>query len=221
MTADEVTVLWVTGGLCALFTVGLLYGERRHVQRVKWLFKPLASACFLVAAVMLGAHTHPFGLGVLVGLGLSTLGDVLLIPRGAGRAFLAGLGAFLLAHVAYSAAFVIRGVDWIGVLVAAIPMTVIGVLVRRWLRPDVKPRLQGPVVAYIVVICSMACLGFGTWWAHGNPLVPLAAGMFILADVSVSIDRFKGGGFGNRIWGVPLYFAAQMVFAVAAAPPPP
>ena len=31
------------------------------------------------------------------------------------------------------------------------------------------------------------------------------------------VDRFTGAGFGNRLWGLPLYYAAQLVFAATAA----
>lgn len=212
------TGFWAAAAVCALCTVGLLWGERRHAQRVKWLFKPLASAAFIAAAVMLGATEHPFGVALLTGLALSALGDILLIPRSTGVPFLAGLGAFLLAHVAYSTAFVVRGVDWTWSLGAAVPFTFLGVLVHRWFKPDVPSMLKVPVVAYIVVICAMACLSLGTWAAHGDPRVPLAAMVFVASDISVGIDRFKGGGFGNRLWGVPLYFGAQLIFAATAAP---
>lgn len=207
---------WIAAAVCAACTVGLLWGERRHDQRIKWLFKPLASAAFIAAAFLLDAHQHPFGLTVIVGLCLSALGDVLLIPRSTGISFLAGLGAFLLGHVAYSTAFAIRGVDWTWVGIAAAPLLVFGVVVHRWLKPDVPKMLRVPVVAYIVVICTMALLAVGTYGAHGDARVPVAATLFVASDISVGVDRFKGGGFGNRLWGVPLYFGAQLVFAAAA-----
>ncbi len=212
------TGIWAAVAACGLCSAGLLWGERRDDQRIKWLFKPLASAAFIAAAFVLGAHTHPFGIVVLVGLCLSALGDILLIPRSTGVPFLAGLGAFLLAHVAYSTAFVVQGVDWAWAAGAAVPLLVFGVGVHRWLKPDVPHILRAPVVAYIVVICSMACLSVGTFGAAGDLRVPLAAFVFVAADISVGMDRFKGGGFGNRLWGVPFYFGAQLIFAAAAAP---
>ena len=207
----------IAAAICAACTVGLLWGERRHDQRLKWIFKPLASAAFIAAAFAVGAHEHPFGITVLVGLGLSALGDILLIPRSTGIPFLAGLGAFLLGHVAYSVAFAVRGIDWLAVAIAAVPLIVFGVVVHRWLSPDVPRLLQKPVVAYIVVICTMAALSVGTFAAAGDIREPIAAALFVASDVSVGIDRFKKGGFGNRAWGVPMYFGAQLVFAAAAA----
>jgi len=210
------TGFWAAAAVCAACTVGLLWGERRGDQRIKWLFKPLASAAFITAAFVVGGADHTFGVIAIVGLCLCALGDVLLIPRSTGLPFLAGLGVFLLGHVAYSIAFVVRGIDWLAFAAAAGPLIVFGVVVHRWLRPDVPSMLQIPVVAYIVVICSMAGLSVGTGFAAGDLLVPLAAAMFVASDLSVAVDRFKGGGFGNRAWGVPLYFGAQMMFAAAA-----
>lgn len=204
----------VTMGFAALH----VYGERVDSQRVKWLSKPFASIGFIAAAIAVDAHTHPFGIWVLVGLVLSTVGDILLIPRSTGPAFLAGLGAFLLAHVAYCGGFIARGVDTTWLVVAAAPTIAFGIGVHRWLKPDVDAFLQRPIVAYIAVICAMVAASFGTFGAYGGLLLPIAAVMFLLSDVSVAIDRFKGGGFGNRLWGAPLYFAAQLVFAAAAAP---
>lgn len=208
----------IAAAVCAVCTVGLLWGERRHDQRVKWLFKPLASAAFISAAFLVDAHSHPFGVTVIVGLGLCALGDILLIPRSTGVPFLAGLGAFLLGHVAYSTAFWVRGVDLGAFAIAAVPLVGFGVVVHRWLKPDVPSMLQIPVVAYIVVICTMAGLAIATYAAQGDPRVPIAAAIFVASDISVGIDRFKHGGFGNRAWGVPFYFGAQLVFAAAAAP---
>ena len=42
-----------------------------------------------------------------------------------------------------------------------------------------------------------------------------AAVAFYLSDVSVARDRFVAPGFGNRIWGLPLYYAAQLLFALS------
>ena len=41
--------------------------------------------------------------------------------------------------------------------------------------------------------------------------------MFWMSDISVARARFKSAGFGNRLWGLPLYYAAQLVFALTTA----
>jgi hypothetical protein len=45
--------------------------------------------------------------------------------------------------------------------------------------------------------------------------VMAAAVAFYLSDVSVARDRFVAPGFDNRIWGLPLYYGAQLLFALS------
>ena len=40
---------------------------------------------------------------------------------------------------------------------------------------------------------------------------------FALSDLSVARDRFVRPGFANAAWGLPLYFAAQLVIASSVA----
>jgi hypothetical protein len=42
--------------------------------------------------------------------------------------------------------------------------------------------------------------------------IPLA---FYLSDLAVARDRFVARAFVNRLWGLPLYYAAQILFAVS------
>ena len=53
------------------------------------------------------------------------IGDVLLIPRDAKGAFLAGLVSFLLGHVAYTGAFALRGLDPIATAIGALPVAAV------------------------------------------------------------------------------------------------
>ena len=73
--------------------------------------------------------------------------------------------------------------------------------------------MRSPVIAYVVVISVMVVLALGHAMGGGSLLVPIAATLFFLSDISVAIDRFKDGGFGNRLWGLPAYYAAQLLFA--------
>jgi len=36
-----------------------------------------------------------------------------------------------------------------------------------------------------------------------------------VSDLSVARDRFVSRSFSNRAWGLPLYYAAQIVFGLA------
>jgi uncharacterized membrane protein YhhN len=71
-----------------------------------------------------------------------------------------------------------------------------------------------PVRAYLVVIGVMTTLAFGVTAAGGPLAVAIGALAFTASDVSVARDRFVKHEFVNRAWGLPLYYAAQMLIAV-------
>ncbi len=196
----------------------LLESSRRGSRAGERVFKPLASTAFVAAAVANGAQRTPYGAAVLAGLAFSWCGDVLLLSR-AKRVFLAGLGAFLLGHVAYAVAFVRRGFSPGAALAALAALALPLALVRRWLLPFVDRPMRAPVLAYMAVITVMVALAVGTVAARGEPWVLVGAVMFYLSDLSVARDRFVAPGWRNKVWGWPLYFGAQLVLGYCAGRP--
>lgn len=200
---------------CAVLVALLLLADRRGHRPAILATKAAASIAFVLAGATALPLATTYGRFVCGGLVLSAVGDVLLVGASEGI-FMAGIGAFLLAHIAYAIAFVARGIApfavegaaFVGVLVAA------GVLV--WLVPHVPKKLRGPVFVYAVAITAMVALAVGTVARHGGAFVLVAAIAFYLSDLSVARDRFVAPGFGNRLWGLPLYYAAQLVFALLA-----
>jgi len=201
----------------ALSTAALLVATRRGSRLGEWISKPLASLFFLGAALSVDALASPFGTTLFVGLVLSLVGDVLLIPKTRGS-FLLGLVAFLLGHVAYAAAFVERGVSKGAVGGALLALAVPVAFVARWLLPSVEAKMKVPVIAYMTVITLMVAFSIGTVAAHGNALLVVGAVAFYLSDLAVARERFVAPGFVNRLWGLPLYYGAQLVLAYCAAP---
>lgn len=194
----------------------LLVAERAGFRPGIWVTKPLAALCFVNAALSWGALDTPYGWLVLAGLGFSLVGDVLLIPRSR-AVFEIGVGSFLLAHVAYTLAFFVRGVSiWgvgLAIALAGLPLA----LVLRWLSPHVAAEMRGTVYAYMAVITIMVAAALGLA-LDGGPLLALAGAVaFYLSDLSVARDRFVVESFVNRLWGLPLYFAAQLMIAASVA----
>lgn len=185
----------------------LLVGEARGPKWLPWIAKPCASLGFVAAAWSLGPHDAA-GWTTLVGLVLCLVGDVCLLSRANGW-FLAGLAAFFAGHVAYAAAFVQRGVSWTTVVIAAVVLAVPAVVVWRWLRAHVESAMRGAVVAYIVAITLMVACALG----HGERLAIVGAFAFYLSDLSVARDVFVRRALVNRLWGLPLYYAAQLCLA--------
>jgi uncharacterized membrane protein YhhN len=208
------TLFWAGASVTLVALVALLVAEWRHSGPGRWLSKPVASTGFMLAASSgLGSG---YAAWVLAALVLCWLGDVLLIPASKAT-FLAGLGSFLLGHVAFGVAFAARGVSSVVVVVALGVVALPALGVWRWLEPHVPTGMRAPVAAYIVVISLMVALAIGTCWI--SPSLPIVAGAvaFFLSDLAVARDRFVAPGFGNRAWGLPLYYAAVLLLAASGA----
>jgi hypothetical protein len=63
------------------------------------------------------------------------------------------------------------------------------------------------------VISVMVVAALATFGAHGNGAIVVGALAFYASDLSVARDRFVVHEFVNRLWGLPLYFGAQLVLA--------
>jgi uncharacterized membrane protein YhhN len=170
----------------------------------KPLLMPLLLAWFLLA-------TPPGRLRTIVGIGLfwSWLGDLGLMPSGQGW-FLVGLGAFLVAQLTYSVAFWPfrdRSVVRRPALAAPYLVVLVGLLVVLW---DHLGDLRLPVIAYAVVIITMAMLATGL-----GRIVATGAALFVLSDALIAVNsvagilRLPAHGF----WVMLTYLAAQALIA--------
>jgi uncharacterized membrane protein YhhN len=212
MTASQsVEIAAVLATLLAL--AALLLAESRASAAGVWVAKPLASTGFVVLALARGAAGTGYGRWVLAALVLGWLGDVLLIPKGAKRAFAAGLGSFLLGHLAFAAAFLARGVAWPWLAAGALAAAAVAVPVLRWLGPHVPPALRRAVHAYVAVISAMVAAAAGAFGAGGGAALLAGALGFFASDLAVARERFVARSFTNKLWGLPLYYASQLLLA--------
>ena len=208
---------WVPYVVCAVAVAGLLVAEQRGSRAGLWLTKPVASLAFLWVTLAAGALESTYGRWVLLGLALCLAGDLLLIPQERKAAFRAGVFAFLAGHVAFSVAFLGLPIDPSGLAVAAVVLTLALAAVLRWLSPSVTADMVLPVRAYMLVIGIMSALACGVTAAGGPWQVAVGALAFTASDVSVARDRFVRHEFLNRAWGLPLYYAAQLLIATTPA----
>jgi uncharacterized membrane protein YhhN len=206
----------MTAGLVAItgVLVGLLVWKARAAPTRGRIIKMAASTGFVAIALSNGAGTTTYGRFVLVALALSWLGD-LFLGVGTDRAFLAGLVVFLTAHVAYIAAFAVRGIDPTWFVAAAVVLTVIAVLVWRWLAPHVDDGRRRPVQAYVAVITLMVAAAIGTVAVVPDARIALGSIAFFLSDVAVARNRFVAPGSVNRSVGLPLYYTGQVLLALS------
>lgn len=186
-----------------------------------WLCKPLTTGLVIAYAAGRGHAQPALRRAVLAGLGLSLVGDVaLMFPQG----FLAGLVAFLLAHLAYLVAFT-RG----GVRLAARPgpfiaYALLAALILAVLWPGVPAGLRAPVVAYVLCLAAMAAQAAVRWQVlRGRADAALAQRaalgglLFLCSDALLAFNRFHSPLPASALWVLATYWAAQWLIASALA----
>ncbi|HJV22047.1 MAG TPA: lysoplasmalogenase [Holophagaceae bacterium] len=177
------------GVACVLSAVLALHAVRNGGRpRRFFAFKPLTTLLILGLAALAPASTARAWM--LAGLGLSLVGDVCLLFHG-NRAFLGGLGSFLIAHLAFIAAFcggVAAGPPprWT-LLLVPYALVLGGVLWRR------TGALRGPVLIYALVLLGMALAAARAQAVLGTPAAAwgLAGALtFVVSDSLLAVDRF-------------------------------
>ena len=152
---------------------------------------------------------------------LSLAGDVALLwPQ---QGFLPGLVAFLLAHLAYIAAFCtsarLAAKPTVFVLYAAIALAI---LLQLW--PGVPAGLRAPVAAYVVCLAAMAAQAGVAWQValdRGSEFVPLARRaalgglLFMVSDSLLAINRFATPLPLASVWILLSYWLAQACVAAS------
>jgi uncharacterized membrane protein YhhN len=208
----NLALVGLCGAGCIVLVAALLLDQRLVAAGAKLV----ASSAFVALAAYSGARSSRYGALILAGLVLSWFGDAFLIGTSQ-HWFLLGLASFLLAHVAYVAAFVTAGIERRWMLGAALPVAFIAAGVLYWLQPHLPPAFVWPVRVYTIVISFMVIAAFGTRGAGATPLIVVGACFFYLSDLSVAALRFAEPPFPTYVLGLPLYYAAQVCLALSVA----
>lgn len=212
---EAIEVIVESACLTAFAVLMHLLAEHRGLTAGRAVTKALASLGFIIAALAVGALHSLFGILLLSGLILSFLGDILLLGS-ADKVFRIGLAAFLIGHLVYMTAFLILGIDLIFFFSATVAAAVAGVWAFNWLKPHIPQNLLFPVSAYIIIISLMAASAAGCT-ADGAPFrLLIGALLFYLSDIIVARNRFIKPAFVNKIVGLPLYYAGQLLIASTA-----
>ena len=188
----------------------------RGLEQRRRSTKILASLAFVLLAIPAFGR-DAFGTWMFVGLVAGAAGDVALLGRGT-RAFVLGLGAFLIGHVAYviGLAHVVPPGRWLAEtgLLAVAPI-VVAALALRALWPRLGA-LRGPVIGYVAAIVAMMIAALAAREVHPKGAwVALGAALFFASDLAVARDRFLARDFTNKLYGLPAYYAGQLLIAWA------
>lgn len=203
--------------LAAIGLVGVLAIVGAVFDELRWLHyacKPLATLLILAFAWRHGASSS-YRAAVMTGLVLSTFGDVaLMLPV---DAFVIGLVAFLLAHIAYLVAFASRARPFARLLPFAVYALVAGaVLSILW--PHLPGDLRIPVVAYVAVLACMAAQAAVAWQVNRDAScarAAIGAAVFVVSDAALAIDRFAMPFTGAIVVVLATYWIAQTLLAAS------
>lgn len=186
--------------------VAVLWLIRVRRTPLEYAAKPLASIGFLAVGLSSGALETSFGQIVLVGLLLGAAGDLALISD---KWFLPGVALFAGGHIAYIVAFSQRSESHPIVWLVAL---VIAALSARWLLPAISSPMRPAIGLYILIIAAMigVALGVSPGW-----MIPTGAGLFAASDLFVARERFIVSDARNTLWGLPMYYAGQVLIALS------
>jgi uncharacterized membrane protein YhhN len=205
--------LWPLAALWVTSTLAILGAEKR----VPWLvavFKPLTTLLFFA---VIGTPQSTFARWVTAGIALSVIGDIALLSD-SNRAFMVGLVAFLLAHVAYVIGFLGIAVWSPHVAIVAIVIVLSSILLLRatW---KGSVGMHPATIAYAAVISTMVV---AAWATVGGPLLmapyaAVGAVLFYISDSSLALNRFRKPVPHIAFWAMGVYWLGQLGIAIAAS----
>jgi len=186
--------------------------------RLEYVAKPavmLTLFTWLLTSVGLNGVLVWFGLGIL----LSLVGDILLMISFE-KYFLAGLIAFLLAHLAYVIGFNIPLPEfsaW-GIFLSVM----IGLGGTRGIRRILEPlaaqglnRMRIPIIIYgtvisLMLLSALVKLSDITWDAGASLLVSVGALLFYISDIILAWNKFVSPIKHGRIYNIAAYHLGQI-----------
>lgn len=200
--------------LALIGAAAYLFAVTFDLPALRMLCKPLPVLAMLLW--ILGSPADGYRRWVAVGLALSMLGDILL--EWPINAFVPGLAAFLLAHLAYLAAYLgdTRRVAPLGLLIAAtLGGGLFALLYSRGLGP-----LLVPIALYSLTISAMlwraiARLGVPGIANASRACAALGALLFVSSDAMIGISRFVTAFDGASYAIMLTYWLGQLGIAAS------
>ena len=142
------------------------------------------------------------------------------------QGFLPGLIAFLLAHLAYIAAFCVT-VKFAAKPLVFVAYAALAALILSQLWPGVPGALRVPVLAYVACLAMMAAQAAAWWRGRADTAAPdtnlaraaaLGGLLFMASDSLLAINKFAAPLPLSALWILLTYWAAQWCIACALRP---
>lgn len=208
------TVLLIVTGLIAILD---WVAVARGAHRIELIAKPLTLVALIGATVF--ANTGPAKPWLVVALVLGLLGDVFLMfsderassPDGA---FMAGLGSFLVGHLAYLVAFTRHGLHGWQLLAGALVVGGVSALMVPRVLHGARRRggtaVAGAVGVYAAALGAMTVLGFGT----AAVATAIGALLFLVSDTAIAWQRFVHPLLRGPLLIIVTYHLAQLLIVI-------
>lgn len=179
-----------------------------------YIFKPLTIFLIILIAFILDTDPNSkYSISIKAALLLSFIGDIFLMMDESKFKF--GLLFFLIAHIAYSFAFIQNVFSFnyhilIGaVIYSSVMLFILGESISKY-------RLM--VLLYVGVLTLMLWLGVNRYMIFADQkslLVSIGAVLFVLSDSTLAYKKFKKGKSKLEYVILNSYFIAQLLFAIS------
>lgn len=123
--------------------IGMLISWRSGRSDIGRILTYCASSAYVAVAFMSGAHRSSFGRLVLCGVACCWIGDI-VGPKN----FLAGAGAFLIGHIFFIPAFIVRGVTRKGLLAGFVLYATVSGIALSIIGPKIPAEEQPLIIVY-------------------------------------------------------------------------
>lgn len=183
-----------TGAYAALAAADTVLAGTPRLRRARLLTKPLLMPA-LAATLWTADREDPSVRRTLAAQALCWGGDVALMGAGR-RPFLAGLGSFFAAHLAYVTAFRSRTTTPLAGTASGRAALAAGAVLApsmgfaAWRRDS---RLAAPVAAYGVVLTTMVAASAAVPPERGRSRILAGTSLFLLSDTLIGLQRFVLG----------------------------
>lgn len=194
-----------------IFAIITIYSKLRDNETLQFIVKPLTMiAIILIAFLNSSAPMNFYQKAILIGLILSTIGDIFLIKQD--QFFVQGLISFLLGHICFIAAFW-TAPNWLSVIPYLI--YVVFFLAILW---EHLGKLKIPVIFYAIALALMSWMALSCYF-ESQDIKTLSAFVgsviFIVSDSLLAFNKFKSPIPYSPVWILGTYFLAQWFIALS------
>jgi len=161
-----------------------LFGKSLSNKTLFFIFKPLTTILILCSAILFGSElTCTYKYYIYSALIFCLAGDIFLMLK---SRFVYGLLSFFIAHIIFSAGFIL--IRFTFSLWLFIIFFIIGILLFIYLSPDLS-KYKLPVLFYIPAILFMSWRAYELY--PDTILIPAASLLFLISDFALAIRNFK------------------------------